>query len=260
MQSMKLNNSDIHLWYMDQADFDLAELRGNCLDWLTELELARYQRYQFDRHRKQLLLGRILIRSVLSQYDQSIEPASWRFSQNDYGKPAIHSEQQRLPLFFNLSHSDDKLVLAVASFENIGVDIEHCGKQRRIGKISGRYFSAREATELLAVPEQSRLQRFYELWTLKEAYIKACGEGLAISLQQFSYSFPSTEKLAIEFDPAREDDPGCWQLWQLDAGEKFKLALAARVEEGAEIQNLSSWQMTGLDEFQAGHSVIVRRS
>lgn len=260
MQAVKLNNSDIHLWHIDQADFDLAELRHNCLDWLTEVELARYQRYQFERHRKQLLLGRMLMRSVLSQYDQSVDPASWRFSHNNYGKPAIHSEQQRLPLFFNLSHSGGKLVLAVAGFESIGVDIEQCSKQRRIDKISARYFSTQEAAELLACSEQNKLQRFYELWTLKEAYIKACGQGLAIPLQYFSYSFPSSENIAIEFDSAREDDPKCWQIWQLSCGEKFKLALAAKVGESPRVEKLFSWQMTGLEEFQAEDSRIIRSS
>lgn len=257
MQSMKLNNGDIHLWHMDQADFELADLQGNCLAWLTETELARYQRYQFDRHRKQLLLGRVLIRTALSQYDQSIEPGAWRFRQNAYGKPAIHSQQQRLPLFFNLSHSGDQLVLAVAGFEDIGVDVEQCGRQRRIRKISARYFSSLETEQLLATAPQSQLQRFYDLWTLKEAYIKACGLGLAIPLQQFSYSFSADEKIAIKFDPAREDDASSWQLWQLDMGEKFKLALAARTGAGAPVQKLSSWQMTALQKFQPRESIII---
>lgn len=258
MQSMKLNNADIHLWHMDQADFELGDLQGNCLEWLTETELARYQRYQFDRHRKQLLLGRVLIRTALSQYDQSIEPALWRFQQNAYGKPAIYSQQQRLPLFFNLSHSGGKLVLAVAGIEDIGVDVEQCNRQRRVSKISARYFSSLEAEQLLALAPENQLQRFYDLWTLKEAYIKACGLGLAIPLRQFSYAFPVDEKIAIKFDPAREDDENCWQLWQLELGEQFKLALAARIGASAPVQKLFSWQMTALEEFQPQESIIVR--
>mgnify|MGYP002632736864 FL=1 len=258
MQSMTFKNSEIHLWHIDHADFDLPQLQSECLAWLTKTELARYQRFQLDRHRKQLLLGQMLIRSVLSLYDQSIDRPAWRLIQNEYGKPAIHPDQQTLPLFFNLTHSGEKLVLAVAGFECIGVDIEQCSKQRRLGRLAARYFSARETAELQATAEQDQLRRFYELWTLKEAYIKACGLGLAIPLHHFSYSFPTDAKLAISFDSARADDPELWQIWQLGAGDQFKLALAAKAGEGNPIQNIGSWQMTGLEEFHARDSTIIR--
>lgn len=258
MVAVKLNQSDIHLWHIDQADFELADLQANCLKWLSEVELARYHRYQFDRHKKQLMLGRMLTRSVLSLYDNSVAPGDWRFELNGYGKPAIHNEQQRLPLFFNLSHSGEKLVLAVAGFEDIGVDIEQASRPRRISKIAARYFSAAEAADLLALPEQDRLQRFYQLWTLKEAYIKACGLGLAISLQHFSYSFPSDAQIVVSFDPARQDDPDRWQFWQLGIDGNFALALAARAGKNGPSQTISSWQMTGLDAIQPIDSRLIR--
>ncbi|PCJ23641.1 MAG: hypothetical protein COA96_11370 [SAR86 cluster bacterium] len=258
---MNLKENEIHLWHIDQSDFDLPELQENRLDWLSKTELARFNRYLFDRHRKQLLLGKILVRSVLSRYDETVQPKDWNFTQNDYGKPAIDPAQQKRPLFFNISHSGDKLVLAVASSEFIGVDIEQCCKPRRVSKISSRYFSTKEAAELLAMPEQSQLSRFYQLWTLKEAYIKACGLGLAIPLQHFSYSFPGNERLVIEFNTAREDDPKSWQLWQLSVNKGYKLALALKTSNAsAQNYNISSWQVTDLNEVKRIDSTILRKS
>lgn len=257
---MDIIDSEIHLWHADQRDFELPALTELCLTWLSEKELARFQRLQFEAHRKQLLLGRFLMRSVLSMYAPSIEMGQWQFQYNDYGKPELAATQSELGLFFNLSHSGDKLVFAVSTTPFLGVDVERCDKPRRLAKIADRYFSATESAALLALPQAAQLHRFYELWTLKEAYIKACGMGLAIPLQHFSYDFPDRQGIDISFDSAREDRPGDWQFWQLDMAEPYQLSLAAKsaVERG--ITTLSSWRLTSLEDFHSLDSVVGRSS
>jgi len=220
--------------------------------------LTRFRRLQFERHRKQLLLGRVLIRVVLSHYDRSIAPANWNFTQNQYGKPAISNEQNAASIYFNLSHSAEKLVLAVARFPDIGIDIEYSAKPRRVSAIAQRYFSAKELAEILALPERRQLSRFYDLWTLKEAYIKACGMGLAIPLQHFSYSFLDGDRLGIAFDAQRNDHEGAWQLWQIDAGEDYKLALAAKPGAEGLVETVSSFRLSGLDDFSVQEMPIIR--
>ena len=64
---MQLHDSEIHLWHVDQAGFSLQEIEQRCLSWLNDQELQRYNRYYFDRHRKQLLASRLLTRCVLSR-------------------------------------------------------------------------------------------------------------------------------------------------------------------------------------------------
>jgi len=255
---MQILDSEIHLWHIDQAVFSEDELRQECWEWLTKSEQKRYQRFYFDRHRKQLLLGRYLIRSVLSQYTERIAPAEWRFHENDYGKPFIDPGQNFNSLFFNLSHSGNRLVLAVARHEFIGVDIERSDKRRRVAKISARFFSSQEVKDLLALNGDQQLNRFYELWTLKEAYIKACGLGLAIPLQQFSYSFPIESKLAISFDSARGDTASDWQFWQIDLVSDYELALAAKIVTSARVNSLSTWELSGLDDFHALDTRVLR--
>lgn len=255
---MHIEETQIHLWQLEQADFDLSELESRCLPWLSEQQLTRYRRLQFERHRKQLLLGRALIRVVLSNYDGAIAPADWRFTQNEYGKPAISAQQNGASLYFNLSHSADRAVLAVARFPDIGIDIEYSRKPRRVGAIAQRYFAAQELAELLALPEQQQLERFYDLWTLKEAYIKACGMGLAIPLQHFSYSFLGDDGLGIAFDAQRDDEAGPWQLWQFDAGTDYKLAMAAKPGKPGPAHTLSAWRLLGLEDFRAEKMVLVR--
>ena len=255
---MRIEKPEIHLWQLEQADFELSSLQSECLAWLTESELERFQRFQFDRHRKQLLLGRVLMRLALSSYDRSIAAASWNFTHNQYGKPAISEAQNSASLYFNLSHSAERVVLAVSRFPDIGVDIECARKPRRIEAIAQRYFSDKEAAQLLILPEDQRQSRFYDLWTLKEAYIKACGMGLAIPLQHFSYGFPGEDRLTVEFDARRNDLEGAWQFWQLSAGPDFKLAIAAKAGEEGRSHSLSGWRLVDLDKVIEQQVQVLR--
>ena len=254
---LSLPQNEIHLWHANQAEFNGPELELNCLSWLTESETIRYHRYFSDYHRKQFLLGRVLIRNILSKYAE-IEPQDWKFEENRYGKPVIVSSQQAKPLFFNLSHSSERLVLAIAVHIGIGVDIEFCNKPRRVVKIADRYFSPSELEELLALPEADQLKRFYDLWTLKEAYIKARGLGLAIPLQQFGYHFPSKYSLQIKFSKELYDDVAQWQFWQIDLGEHFKMALAVKSEH--EITKIESRRFFALDQVACEQTSIIRKS
>jgi len=255
---MRIEESEIHLWQLEQADFELSSLQNECLAWLTEPELKRFQRFQFDRHRKQLLLGRILMRVALSSYNKSISPSSWNFTHNDYGKPAISEEQNSASLYFNLSHSAEKVVLAVSRCKDIGIDVECARKPRRIAAIAQRYFSDKEASQLLSLSEDQQQSRFYDLWTLKEAYIKACGMGLAIPLQHFSYGFSGGDRLTVEFDARRNDEEAAWQFWQLSAGFDFKLAVAAKAGEEALPHRILGWSLVGLDTFVEQEVQVLR--
>lgn len=220
----------IQIWIADQSGFDLRQLQSDCVHWLGKDDLSRLQRLRIERHRSQLLMSRILVRAVLSQYHPEVTPADWQFVTNAWGKPALDQQHHALPLYFNLSHSQGRLAVAVAGTDSVGVDIEASSRPRRIARIAARYFAPREVVELLALPETRQLSRFYELWTLKEAYIKARGLGLAIPLQQFSFQFSEGGQITAEFDPQLGDDTGYWSFWQMDAGPTHKLALALKRE------------------------------
>jgi 4'-phosphopantetheinyl transferase len=232
MPNSSLTDSIIHVWMAQQDAFDLAVLEPLCLNWLTESERHRLNRLKLARHRQQFLLSRFMLRSVLSAYEPDIAPGDWRFVQNSHGKPALDPAVHDAGMHFNLSHSRGRLALAIARHPLLGVDIECSERERRVSRIASRYFSAQETGELLSLSGPARLARFYELWTLKEAYIKACGLGLAIPLQHFSFGFAEPDHITISFAPERADQGECWQFWQLDAGSDYRLALALKSESG----------------------------
>jgi len=89
----------------------------------------------------------------------------------------------RLPLDFNLSDSREWMALLVSAGPAVGVDIEYCDPAREVMRLARRWFSAGECAALDACPAAARVERFHDLWTLKEAHIKAAGGSLWRDLQ-----------------------------------------------------------------------------
>ena len=140
------------------------------------------------------------------------------------------------------------------------MDIEQSGKRRRIAKIADRFFASEEVIDLLGLIDSEQLSRFYDLWTLKEAYIKACGLGLAIPLQHFIYSFPNETGISLSFADERDDDVRNWQMWQIACSGNYKLALAIKREPENKITSLSAWNLNGLENYSAQKLRLLRRS
>lgn len=259
MTRMQLTTKQIHLWFADHADFDADELQASCDEWLTKAELARCKRFQIDRRRKEFLLGKMLVRTVLSEYG-SLSPGQWQFTENEYGRPSVSAGLITPEIHFNLSHSGERLVLAVSRMAEIGVDIEASNRARRIERIAGRYFSEAEVHALLQLDGEGQLARFYDLWTLKESYIKARGMGLALPLQKFGFDLAGDD--AIAFYAARELDaePGRWRFWQLATGGGYKLALAVKPGADTDIIQIDSFKRLTASGTRALQSRILRQS
>lgn len=255
---MRLDNSSIHLWQADKADYSAEQLQAECLPWLSEKELLRYQRYQFASSKQEYLTGQILIRTVLSEYADAA-PCDWEIGQIENGKPFIVAPGLATPIHFNLSHSGDRLVLAVSRHALTGVDIESVKAKRRIEQIAIRHFSPAELEQLSSLGDDEKLLRFYEFWTLKEAYIKARGTGLKHSLQSFGFQLGKGD-LEFWIEQAEEPADACWQFWQLHAGTDYCLALACCPEESQQINQLRSFQCTSLQSYQAIDTKLVRSS
>jgi len=85
--------------------------------------------------------------------------------------------------------------------------------------------------QFFALPEAERKNRFFDLWTFKEAYIKACGKGLSIALEDFSYLFSGADDTRVELVPEVHEQDQPWHIWQLLPGELHKVALATKGQQ-----------------------------
>lgn len=223
---LPLPRGEAHLWYVRAEDVTEPSLLTAYEALLAPEERARKARFYFDRHRHEYLLTRALCRGVLSRY-ADVAPAAWGFTANRYGRPEIASPAA-CPLRFNLTNTDGLIACLVAHEREIGVDVEDIERQGETVSIADRFFSPLEVAALHAVPEAARRGRFFDYWTLKEAYIKARGMGLSIPLDHFSFIIEPGRAIRIAFAPMLEDDPSTWQFAQLRPTPRHLISAAVR--------------------------------
>jgi 4'-phosphopantetheinyl transferase len=166
-------------------------------------------------------------------------PGRIRYEYRAFGRPELHPRFGGR-LRFNLSHSGDLALVAIAAESDVGVDVEYCRSHSDYAEIARQHFSATEVDQLNALPEPLRAEAFLACWTKKEAYVKARGRGLAMPLNGFT--------VPLTTDPAQgpatvvaPNDTGRavrWTIHTLRPAPGFIGALA--VQGGG--WRLSQWQ------------------
>jgi 4'-phosphopantetheinyl transferase len=168
-----------------------------------------------------------MLRDLLGRYLQT-QPSQIRFVYNAFGKPDLGPAFANR-LKFNLSHSADLALIAIATASDVGVDLEYIRPESDYADIARRFFSAAEVDHLMALPSHLYAEGFFSCWTKKEAYLKACGEGLAMPLN--SFSVPLTTDPAhtpVDLHVASKDTVPArrWSLFTLRPAPGFAGALA----------------------------------
>lgn len=160
---------------------DITQERIDSLGLLISLEKRnKIQRLINRQDKLRALIGEILIRTMIVE-ERSIDNGDIIFEKNRYGKPYLRNYQG---LDFNISHSGDFVICAIDN-KPIGVDIEEI-KNIEYQDIAKEFFTFSEFQYITKRDSHSCLSKFYEVWTLKESYIKCCGKGLTIPLKSFS--------------------------------------------------------------------------
>ncbi|MCL2908720.1 4'-phosphopantetheinyl transferase family protein [Shewanella aquimarina] len=259
-----------------------AEQQARLLDTLPLDEQQKVTRYRMASAREKGLLVRCYLRLLLSQAHERlngeagdlIAPTEWRFDYLDKGKPVLSKALfQRSRLVFNLSHSGDYMLLAIArlpktlaskpltpkslaskSFNSkalgpeqqvrgleLGVDIERLRTNTNIHAILNHYFTQQERDALLALPPERQRLRFFDLWALKESYIKAKGLGLALSLKSFYFALSDAPHQALNFNGS-----AARQAWIEEAVSLFLVGENADQADASDSQQLArpaaGWQ------------------
>jgi 4'-phosphopantetheinyl transferase len=218
---------EVHVHHVLDADVTSPALLTAYEALLAPEERTRRDRYRFDHSKREYLLTRALVRTTLSRY-ADVAPRAWTFRQNSHGRPEIDPARHAAHtwLRFNLSNTRGLIACAVVRDREVGVDVEDPHRGSETVAIADRFFSPTEVAALHAQPREAQDARFFAYWTLKEAYIKARGLGLAIPLEQFSFLLDQGPRIGIAFDPRLEDDPAQWQFERLDLSPRHAAALA----------------------------------
>jgi len=236
---------EVHVWQVGLVV--TAAHAARLYDTLSPDERVRAARYHFLRDRDRFVAARGWLRTILGLY-VGCQPRHVRLRYNRHGKPeldgiapsaggteedasarsagstSLHRAASPDDLQFNLSHSEDLALCAVARGRRVGIDVEAIRPGFADDGLPETFFSPQEVEALRALAPDEQPAAFFTCWTRKEAYLKARGEGLIIPLDSFAVlPAPPDRSLAT---PAEADDLARWSLCDLDLGPGYAAALA----------------------------------
>lgn len=199
---------------------------------LADAERERALRFHHLSDRWEFVLGRVMARSLLAE--RTGTPArEFRFVENEHGRPEIAHPSLDRPLRFNLSHSGGLVACVLGESRQIGVDVERLDRPAIDPRVIGRYCSAPEQQALAGLPDALKHERFLQLWTLKEAYVKARGTGLTLPLRSISFDLGVEGPADVSFNGL--DDEARWMFAHTRLDPKHLLAVAAERDPNEQV-------------------------
>ncbi len=219
--TLALPADEIHIWTAslkpDQFEDQSRHLNSD--------EKERLARFRIEKPRNQFACTRGLLRQLLGRY-LGCEPCNVPISHEATGKPIVKG----YPLHFNVTHSDDIAAFAVSAVGRVGIDIEKVRPMANFDSIVQRFFSAGECAGFAELPPDIRERAFFQMWTRKEALLKALGQGIhALELCEISVhpdQLPKVLKL-MENENCSEK----WLLRDWQIAEGFSASVAYEVPQ-----------------------------
>lgn len=229
----------VDLYLLDtEGSLEILDL-AQCEKVLSARELEHRDRFRHPQMREEYTLSRYWIRTTLSRSRPEIPPDRWDYRIGLQGRPDLVDELAGdPPLKFNLSHTREMMLLGLVTGFELGVDIERENARRDLEGLARRYFSPVENEAFRQLDPAERRTRFYQLWTLKEAYIKALGLGLSIPLDSFSIQVPEPDfedqspRIQIGDAPVSAE----WQFFYWKPAEGIHASCAVRTPAGTLVQ------------------------
>ena len=221
-----LSDDEIHVWCVE---LDAAGEESALAACLSAEERERASGLLSGAHQRRFVVARGMLRQLLGRY-LGQAPDAVTFSRGAHGKPFLTEGG----LHFNVSHTHELALYAIAQSREVGVDVEWMRPQVAHEQIAARFFSLEEQEALAEVPDEDRRAAFYNIWTRKEAYVKARGDGIAAGLGTFAVSL-GAEAVLLRSDEG-QDEVERWKLIALEPADGYVAALC-----GAGVD----WQVRG---------------
>jgi len=204
------------------------DLKEKMLSFLDSERRDRILRFRFQEDAQRSLLGDIMVRSIISK-KLNLKNKQITFNLSDKGKPSIVGHPN---LFFNISHAGTWVVAAFSDYE-VGIDVELIKKINY--NVSDIFYSEEENKALNKLRGKKKLEYFFDLWTMKESYLKYTGKGLSEPLNSFTV-VKSENKFTLSHKSINKNV----FLKQYDLEKGYKLAVCSEVDDFNENLSLTS--------------------
>ena len=218
-----LKPGEVHVWL-----FDLDGSGQSIPEWerlLSGDETIRSKLFRFERDRLRFVARRGILRQLLGQYT-GLDPAQIAYHINPYGKLSLPSH----PLQFNISGCQERVAFAFALENEVGVDLEQIHPIPELDRIAERWFSPAEWAGMSALAPGMRMEAFFHIWTQKEAFLKARGEGLYLQLSDFSVSVDPKKVDSLLSINCASEDASHWKMVSHVPEPGWRLAVCLHAE------------------------------
>lgn len=193
---------------------------------LSPEESRHERRFARQAARTLFLVRRALMRTALACHT-GVDPRAMEFQRDSHGKPSLKSPAAS-GAEFSLSSTSGLVVCAVSQGHAMGVDVEPKVRQVDPIGLARHYFASAEIAKVERTPPEERLGVFIELWTLKEAFVKASGAGLSVPLDAFAFSCPAGRPAEITFADRPQRASTDWWFARLELFSRHQIALAVQ--------------------------------
>jgi len=219
---LSLSKDHIDIWLCD-----LKQLSGdinNFYSILSEDERDRADKLKVEDKKQQYIITRAALRQRLGLL-ANIDPKDFVFDYLEHGKPVLNNDARFKDITFNVSHSNDLALIAVAQKQNIGIDIEKINHESDHQALITRFFSKAEQAEFQTMLDANKAKAFCACWTRKEAFIKAVGDGVGYGLDKFDITVdPENQTPEINLRKPTEET---WSAINLPINDDYMACLVS---------------------------------
>ena len=211
------------------------DLRRAIHDLLTPNEHKRLGAFVFEKDRHEYLLTRALERATLA-HTLDVPPSALRFRRTELGRPELVPASD---VEFNLTNTSRLVACAVTRGRCLGVDAEPLDRADQVLALASTVFTKQEQADLATMPPAERRRWAVQLWTMKEAYIKARGLGLSLPVEQIELRRSVDGRTTLSFHADIDDDPARWSFRTLELADHL-VSLCVSTDDHFEERCLSS--------------------
>ncbi len=225
MVNLSISANDVHIYLIQASDNKdkIPILR----EFLNIEEQKKADAFIFENDRINNIISRAGIKIILSRY-LFVKPEDIVFINNEFGKPFLNEKINPEKITFNLSHSANYIIFAIAKDKNIGVDVQEKREILSFEDIINEFFSIDEKIAFQEIPNELKKNAFYTCWTRKEAYIKAHGKGLSYPLNQFTVSILPNSNAVLLND--EKTNVLKWTFKDIEISSEFSASVAVEAE------------------------------
>jgi len=193
-EAIELNDDEVHVWLVNAGAKDIPQ--DLLATSLSEDEKERAARFKFAKDQRLYVAAHAALRSLLADYLR-VAADTIHFVSGPHGKPAIAPPLAAGGLEFNLSHSHEVALVAVARQRAVGVDVEFVKRKFSFDDLARRFFTTKEVAALFELPQPLQREAFFQCWTSKEAFLKAKGTGMSGKLDEVAITLAADQQVRI---------------------------------------------------------------